>query len=465
MDTTATSSIVSALGGGSGIDMVGLASKLASAQFVGRIAQVDSRSSEAEQRISLASALKNKLLTLASALGDRVRAGDLAATPSVTHSAVAIAARSLGTTTTSGTYSLEVLGLASNQIIASRPVASATTPVGAGTLTIRFSDSAESQLEVTVPTGATLADVANRINVAGRGVTAYVATSADGAKLVLKGAEGSANAFVVETSEDPAEPGLSALAWESDAGDGRLLSSAANARFKIDGLERKSASNTIADAAPGLSLNLTATNIGAPTTVRFSDPSTAIASAMQDLTSALNDIAADLAQVLDPKSGELSRDPGARALRSALSQLVGSELLGSASTGAPHTLADLGLATNRNGSFRFDRAILDAVLAKGSANVAALFTSGVQGVFATIDKIARNASRVGDPGTLGGSVTRYSALKTKLVADRSKLSNEMDALKARLTKQFVAADSRTSASHSTLSFLQNQIAAWNARSS
>ncbi len=465
MDTTATSSLVSALGGGSGIDMVGLAAKLASAQFDGRIAQIDSQSSAAEQRVSLASALKNKLLTLASALGDRVRAGDLAATPSVLNPAVALASRPLGTTTASGTYSLEVLGLASRQIVASRPLAGTTASVGAGTLTIRFADTAQTPLGVTVTPGATLADVAASINAAGRGVTAYVATGIDGARLVVKGAEGASNAFAIDASEDPLAPGLSALAWSGDTGDGRLLASAANARFRLDGLERISASNIIADAAPGISLTLTATNSGSPTMVRFSDPSTAIASAMQDLTLALNDIAADLRQVLDPKSGELSRDPGARALRTALSQLGGSDLLPSVSGNVPRSLAELGLASGRDGIFRFDRATLDAALAKGSADVAALFTPGVQGVFATIDRIARNAAKVGDPGTLGGSVARYSALKSKLLVDRSKLGDQMEALKARLTKQFVTADLRVSASHSTLSFLQNQIAAWNAKSS
>lgn len=469
--TSSTSSIVSALGGGSGIDMVGLAARLAAAQFDGRIAQVDGKSTQADQQISAASALKNKLLAFASALGDRVRAGDLAALPSVANPAVASATRPLGTVTASGTYSLEVLALASRQVIASPLASGPAAPTGSGTLTIRFGtvgtsfteDSAHPPATIAVPSGATLADVASSINASASGISAYVATGADGARLVIKGAEGSINGFVIEASEDASAPGLSALAWAPGAAPQRLLGTAASANFRLDGLERTSASNTVADAAPGISLTLTATNVGTPTTIRFSDPTVAIGSAMQDLTAALNEIVADLNQALDPRTGDLSRDPGARALRIALSQLGGTDLVGSDTGSAPHSLAELGLATNRDGSFRFERGVLDRAVAGGGAQVAALFTPGVQGVFASIDRIARNAAKVGDPGTLGGSVARYSALKTRLVTDRTKLNEQMVALKARLTRQFVSADSRVGASRSTLSFLQNQIAAWNGK--
>ncbi|MEY4237919.1 MAG: hypothetical protein RL339_520, partial [Pseudomonadota bacterium] len=57
--TSATSSIVTALGGGSGIDMVALATNLAQAQFEGRLSRIDSRSELLDRQISTASTLKN----------------------------------------------------------------------------------------------------------------------------------------------------------------------------------------------------------------------------------------------------------------------------------------------------------------------------------------------------------------------------------------------------------------------
>ena len=67
------------------------------------------------------------------------------------------------------------------------------------------------------------------------------------------------------------EPGLSALAWRPGDDPARLVQASADAKYTLDGVARSSASNTIASAAPGLSLELTATNIGAPTTISFSN--------------------------------------------------------------------------------------------------------------------------------------------------------------------------------------------------
>ncbi len=468
--TSPASSIVAALGGGSGIDMTALASSLADAQFAGRIGRIEDQTETLETRISLAGTLRSRILQLASALGERVRVGDLAPTPQIANAAVAGVSRPLGSNVASTSYSLEVTALAGRQIVASPPLTNATTPSGAGTLTLRlgtidagvFTAGAADPTVLTIPAGATLGTVAAAINGSGTGITAYVATGTDGARLVVKGGEGAASAFVIEASEDPLEPGLSALGWTPASPPAQLLSSAIDARFMLDGLERVAASNVIADAAPGLSLSLTATNIGAPTTIRFSDPGAAIGSAMQDLTSALNEIASELGQAIDPRSGPLARDPGAQALRRQLSQLASAEILPNAPDGAPRSLAELGLATNRDGTFRYDPALLQRQLTEAPEGVAAFFTPGLRGVFATIDRIARNASLVGDPGSLGGSVARYTALQSKLADDRLKLDGQLENIRAQFIKRFAASDVRVGASRSTLSFLQNQIAAWNA---
>ena len=90
-----------------------------------------------------------------------------------------------------------------------------------------------------------------------------------------------------------------------------------------------------------------------------------------------------------------------------------------------------------------------------------MFTTGLFGVYATMDKLARSASATSDPGSLGGSIARYTARKTQLSEDQSKLVDKQEALRARLATQFAGVDRRVGASKSTLSFLQNQIDAWN----
>src|SRR5690606_15071137 len=81
--------------------------------------------------------LKNTLAMLASALGDRVRAGDLAVKPQIGNSAVATATSPAGTTG-SGSYSLELLALARGQTLTGPAMADPAAVVGAGSLTFRF---------------------------------------------------------------------------------------------------------------------------------------------------------------------------------------------------------------------------------------------------------------------------------------------------------------------------------------
>jgi len=449
--------------------MAALVQNLTNAQFASKVDRNTARSETVERQISAASALKSSLLQLSSSIGDRVRAGDLSSQPTIANSAVAAVSR--GTLTGRGTYSLEVTQLAANQVLTSAPFAAATTPTGSGSLTFRFGsiagaafveDLSHAPASITIPSGSTLADVATAINAANIGVSAYVASGTDGAHLMFKGKEGAASGFVIEATETVGEEGLAALAWTPATGPAQLLSTARDAEFKLDGLTLTSASNTVTNVAPGLSLALTGTNPGAPATIRFSDPATAASTFMNDLVGALNELAGELKTQTDPLSGDLARDSGARALRRALSQLAGSTVMPGASPGEPKTLADLGLATNRDGTFRLDSARLSATLAASPEGAAAMFTTGLFGVFATFDKLSRRLTAPGDPGTLAGSLSRLSKQQRSLGDEASKLAEAQEKLRSRLTTQFAGVDSRVAASKSTLSFLQNQIDAWNA---
>jgi flagellar hook-associated protein 2 len=92
-----------------------------------------------------------------------------------------------------------------------------------------------------------------------------------------------------------------------------------------------------------------------------------------------------------------------------------------------------------------------------------MFTNGLRGIFATIDGIARQAARAGDPGTLAGSIARYTQQKTKTAAELAGLAEKQEAFRAQMTKRFAASDSRVGGLRSTLSFIQNQIDSWNAQ--
>lgn len=465
-----TSSIIKSLGAGSGLNMTQLANDLAVAEFQQRSERLAAKSETLAQQISTAATIKNGMSTLANSLGDRLRTGDLAAKPKVANSAVASASIPVGTSG-KGSYSLEVSQLAGNQSLAGPAVASADDPFGAGTLTIRLgtvsggsftADPDQAQIDITIASGSSLRDVAAAINGSGSGVTAYISQTVDGPRLVMKGAEGAKNGFVVEATETAGEEGLAALAWEPTTGDpARQLGTAQDALFKLDGLAMSSATNQTEQVAPGLKLNLTGTNVGAPTTITFGNPADQIQSAMQDFVGALNEVVSELQRATDPLTGELRSDSGARNLRTRLGRLAGEAVMPNAVGGAPKTLADLGLVLQRDGSFKLDAKQLTATLERDPEGVAAMFTTGLYGVYATFDKLSRDANSTGDPGSLAGSISRYERLAEEVKDRTAEIAEKQEDFRARMVSRFAAADARIAASQSTLSFLQSQIDAWN----
>ncbi len=471
MDSS-TSSLVSRLGGGSGVDMVQLASDLAEARFATQIARLETRNEALEARVSAASQLRGQFSQLASALGDRIRTGDLAPQPSIGDAAVATVSAAPGANPR-GSYSLEVTQLARGQMLAVAGPASAGDPVGEGTLTIRFgqvdgagfvADAARDPIAITVASGETLAQVAAKITAANAGITAYVANGSNGPELVLKGAEGAASGFVVEVSNTGAPAPIDSLAWSPASDSGELRHGAQDAAFLLDTVAMTSATNRVTGLPEGIQLNLRASNAGAPTTIRFAERSGQVSGVMGDLVAALNDISGQVRALGDPLAGDLGADPGLRALRGAFAALSSTVVMPNAAAGEPRTLGDLGLSLNRDGSFRLDGERLQRTLTASPQGAAAMFTTGLFGVFATVDKLARTAASRSDPGSLGGSEARYSAQIARNAEALEKIAEQQERLRERMTREFVAADRRVSSSNSTLSFLRAQVDMWTARS-
>lgn len=474
MDET-TSSIVNRLGAGSGIDMVQLARDLAEAQFASRLTTLETRNETLEAKISAASLLRGQLTDFSSALGDRLRSGDLSPAASLGDPSVASVSVTPGFNPR-GSYSLEVSQLAQNQVLATDSYTSADDLVGEGTLRIRFGevsgasfteDAESTPLEIAVADDDTLSSLATKINGAGGGeITAYVAQGSNGPQLVIKGADGDQNGFNVEGESAAASPtatpgDLSYLSW-SPAGDtGQLRQGAQDAVFSLDTIEQRSQSNTVTDLPEGMIIDLQQTNIGNPTTLEFPSNLDAISSVMNDLVAVLNDLTASVAELAAPIGGALGNDSGARGLRRALSGLTSEIVMPNAEAGEPQTLADLGLKTDRNGNFSLDTDRLSETLAASPDAAAAMFTTGFYGVFSTVDGLVRDNTASGDPGSLGGSISRYTDQMERNDDRLAQITEQQDRVRERMVRTFAAADTRVSAAQSTLSFIQAQVEIWN----
>lgn len=463
------SSIVATLGSGSGIDTVSLVKQLVEAQFAAKTAQFQKRDNALTAQISGVSSLKSAISGFSSALTSLVRGGALSTSPTSGNTAVAKLSTLPGATVSNLSASLEVVQLAKPQSAATGVIADRTAAIGTGSFSLTFGAATVANGAMTgftagpgAPVNITidaahqsLDGIAAAINAQPVGVTASVVSDTGGARLVLKSATGASQAFTLESPD----PGLSDLTVGVGAAGTSIGSVAQDAIVKLDGIELHRASNSISNLIDNVKLELT--GAGA-TTLGTSAPASAIGQAVNDFVTTYNQVLAVLKEQTDLKTGALRSDPAAQTLLRALARLP-SIVLAAGDGSAPRTLAEVGVATNRDGTLRVDPARLASTLNNYPAAVETMFRDGTgasgNGLGAALAAIS--AAATGGTTGLGASESRYTEAKSDLAEVAEKATIEAEQVRTRLTAQFAAMDARVAAYKSTQTFLENQIKAWN----
>lgn len=303
-----------------------------------------------------------------------------------------------GTSAAAGTHTVTVSQLATTQQLASGRFAATTDAVGTGTLTFSFGSTdgsgnftvnpSKTSFSVTIDSSNnTLAGVAAAINQANGGVQATVVNDGTGYRLALAPtASGAANTLKIDTTDGDGNNtdagGLSQLAYNpaASAGAGKNLTqstAAQDAALTIDGIAITSSSNSVS-AVPGLTLNLTKTNVGAPVTVGVTQNTSAITSAINSFISSYNSFNATTHTMTayDPTSktaGSLQGDPTTLSIIRQVKNALTSPVNGLA--GGLSSLSQVGISLQADGSLSLDSSKLNAALANPAINVASLFTS------------------------------------------------------------------------------------------
>ncbi|PZO91996.1 MAG: flagellar hook protein [Sphingomonas sanxanigenens] len=377
--TTGSSSINSILGVGSGIDTGALVSQLISAQFDTKTQALSTQNDKLTAQISAISALKSGINTFSTSLNTLLAGGTLQTQPVSSNTGILTAKALPGASIGNLTSEVEVQQLASSQLVTSQQFASKTSTLGTGTLTFTFgaaswtgdtmsgfaADSARTPVTLDITSGNnTLAGIAQAINGANMGVTATVVTSTTGATLSIKGPSGEAQAFRIDATEtSTGDAGLSSLAYNPDSASLSLSRKAQDAILVVDGVSAHRATNSITDLIPGMQLDLAKAEVGTKVTLNPSRPTDAISQAVNDFVGAYNELKSLLAADTDPKTGALNNDPAVRAMSQQLATLTSTQLLATAPAGAPKTLAEIGVRTNRDGTLSLDSDKLTAALA------------------------------------------------------------------------------------------------------
>lgn len=465
---------------GSGMDINGMVKALVSAEAAPKTLQLDRLEKSSTAKFSALSQFKNSLAEFQDSL-KKLNDSALFEKRSATSSAGDFVSITADSKAVAGNYNVQVFNLAQSSKVALAGVDNATDSLGSGTLTISVAE--DSSLDIDL-TDASLTDIRDAINAAGKdsGLSATIVSDPNGgggSRLVLSSDKsGTGNDISVAVSAD-ASSELGALTFTppapnddfkpsnpSDPRAARVLSYARDANFAVDGINLRSASNTVDDAIEGVTLTLkkaqTAEALGNAETVNLSvaQDQAGVRKSITEFVDAYNkmlDSINSLTNVTpiadgnsEPLVAALVGDSSVRSFMTAMR----SELTSPSGSEGIRILADLGISTQRDGKLAVDDQKLDAALADNFEQVNAFFT-GEQGLMARLD------AKV-EPYTQTGGIleNRTKALQNTISGvddQREALGLRLSKLESRLFAQFNAMDALVSQMSSTSSFLTAQL--------
>ncbi|MEJ6656995.1 MAG: flagellar filament capping protein FliD [Pseudomonas sp.] len=449
---------IGGIGGiGSGMDVRAMVDALVNAEKAPKESQLNRLASATNTKVSALGQFRSALSSFETALKD-LNSASLFQKRSAVSADESIFTVTAGSKAVAGNYDIKVLGLAQGSKVSLAGVDSADTVIGTGTLSIQVGDDT---LDVDITEGKdTLADIRDAINAAGKeqGLSATIVSDpggTGGSRLVLSSsATGAGNDITVTassvTSGDLAmlEFPASASAPEGDRAP-RVITTASDASFSIDGIMMSSVSNTIDNAIDGVSLTLHAAQsaddvaAGKTLSLGITEDLDAVKASVTQFVDTYNQLMKTVGALTkvtpgtggddQPATGALVGDASVRSFMNS----VRSEL-NSQSDGELRILADLGITTERDGTLKLNSEKLDDVLAGGTDKLSA-FLTGDTGLMARLE------SRVKPYTQTGGLLdNRDAALQNTLsdVSDqREALTRRTASLEARLLAQFNAMDS------------------------
>ena len=470
---------ISSAGIGSGLDVNSIITQLMAIEQQ-PLTALQTKATTIQSTVSEYGKIKSTISTMRD-LASKLASVTTWAQTTTNSSGTAVAAASNGSA--AGTYSVEVSKLASVQTLATG-VQPATTALGGGTLHIELGSWDTGQTTFTPKTGATavdvtvaatdtLADIRDKINASGAGVTALVMTDSTGSRLLIRSnATGAENAFRTTVSDDDGgnadATGLSTLAFDPSAGAAQMTQSqvASDAQATVNGLAVTSTSNTLANIVDGLTLTLNAeTTTTGPVTVNVVTDTEALKKTLTDFAAAYTAVVKLIATdtKYDPvakKGAILQGDSAATGMQRQLRALAGS---GSAASTMFGHLSDIGLELQGDGSMTVNATKLDAAL----ANVAELkkMFSATSATDPTLDGFGKRFRVVADSmiGVDGAITTRTDGLGQQLQRnqkDQDALQMRLEAIEKRYRAQYTALDSAMATLQTQSAYITQQIAAW-----
>ena len=363
-------------------------------------------------------------------------------------SADSVLGATAGSNAVAGNHSITVNSLARGTTQASATFSSQTSNVRQGTLAITVG---ATTTNITVDgTNNTLQGLRDAIDTSGAAVTAsIVQVDANNYRLVVNGKNtGTANAVTIDetgltTGTDPL-PGFS------------VTQAATDASLTVDGIAITRSTNLISDVITGVSLDLKSSS-ASPVQVTISNDGDAIKKQINDFVAAYNDVLSFIQEQTkydseNKTAGPLIGDSTIQTVQSLLRTA-----LGTAVSGSPSTLAEIGIKTQSDNTLTVDDTKLSDALNSNLSGVSNLFldaTSGVaQKMMASVDSLTSAGT-----GILTASIDGTQNNIYDLADQITQKEAALVLMQEDLTRRFAALEALVSQLKSQGQYLTQQLA-------
>ena len=427
MGTTSTlNSVLSALGGSTGIDVTSAVNAILYAdraperRWQAQQTTLSNQTAALNQLQTESSNLSNDLYTLQDPTG--VLSSAVATS---TNSSLLTASAVPGTPSSGHLISINNLAVTGSWYSAAQASSSSTLTDGSS---FQITVGSGNPVTITVGTGTdTLDELAASINSKSLGVTANVVTDSSGARLSLVADNSGAAADFTVTS------GSSLGFTRANTGT--------DASITVDGVPITSASNTVTGALSGVTLNLQGASVNTEIGLQIGPDTASISSAINSFVSDYNTLISDVnSQFAYNKTtnvaGTLQQDSAIQGLQSQL--LQASNYF--ASSGTYTTLTSLGITTNADGTLSVNSAKLSNTIANNSIAVASFFQGTANNGFA--GSLSNTLSTYTDPteGAFTVDLQSISSENQDLTDQINTLELYLSSQQTILTAQYNAAD-------------------------
>ena len=416
--TSSSSPIITSTGIGSGIDINGIVSKLMTVESL-PLTQLATKEATFQGQITALGSLKGALGSFQTAMSGMSTAAQFNAVNATPTDATVLTATAFSTAA-AGSYSINVTALDQAQSLEAAGQSSPTSAIGTGastTISFQFGSITGTPSNGIYPNGSTftqdtsqaggsvtidssnnsLQGIRDAINNANIGVTASIVNdgSANPYRLVLTSTKTGANSDMnITVSGDTSLQSF--LGYDPTTAANQHLTqttAAQNAAFTVNGVSITSASNTVATAIPGVTMNLL--KQGASTTLAVARDTSAVQKAASDFVSAYNSLSSTLNSLSSydattSTAGPLLGDPTVLNIESQLRNTLNTPLAGL--SGSLTNLSQIGITLQKDGTMALDSTVLNSAISSNLAGITGLFSSMGQSTDSLVSYVSGTAN-------------------------------------------------------------------------